>query len=100
MDVGLSMLVLLGKWSAVQGAVFQLLSTLAAMLSRVAEYVLPTESEFSHGRLAVVPLPLRSVGLQFTRVSRCHRAERVRVRRQARSVDPATRSFFRSRHSR
>src|SRR5690242_14299268 len=101
MDVGLSMLVLFRKWSAVQGAVLLVLPTLTAMLGRVAECLLPTGSEFGHGRLAVVPLPLRSVGSRITRVSRCCRAEsRVLVWRQARSVDPATRPSFRSRHLR
>jgi hypothetical protein len=101
MNVGLSMLVLFRKWSAVQGAVLLLLPTLVAMLSKVAEYLLPTGSEFGCGRLALVPLPLRSVDSRLTQVSHCHQAaSRGLLWRQARSVDPATRSSFRSRHSR
>jgi len=101
MNVGLSMLGLLRKRSAVQGAVLLLLPTLVAMLSRVAEYLLPTGTEFGCGRLALVPVRLRSVGSRTTVVSRCHRAaSRSLLWRQARSVDPATHSSFRSRHAR
>ena len=95
------MLGLLRKRSAVQGAVLLLLPTLVAMLSRAAEYLLPTGTEFGCGRLALVPVPVRSVGSRTTLVSRCHRAaSRGLLWRQARSVDPATRSPFGSRYLR
>jgi hypothetical protein len=94
MNVGLSMLVLLRKLSAVQGAVLLLLPTLVAMLSKVIEYLLPTGSPCGGDRLAV-SLPLRSVGPGVTQMSR---------RRTASSgglvFEPATRSSFRSRHTR
>src|SRR5262249_29876368 len=100
MNVSLSMLGLLNKRSAVQGAVLLLLPTLVAMLSRVAEYLLPTGTEFGCGRPALVPVPVRSVGSRTTLVSRYRRAARRSLLwRQARSVDPATRSSFRSRHA-
>jgi hypothetical protein len=100
--VDLSMLVLLReKWSVVQGAVLLVMPTLVAMLSKVAESLLPTRLEFGCGRLVVVPLSLRSIGSRITQVSRCRRAASTGlVWRQARFVDPATRSSFRSRHAR
>ena len=42
MNVGLSMLVPLREWNLSQGVLF-LLSTLAAILDRIAEYVVPAE---------------------------------------------------------
>ncbi|HEX8750059.1 MAG TPA: hypothetical protein VF732_03020, partial [Nitrospira sp.] len=69
-----------------QGAVLLLLSTLVAMLSRAAEYLLPTGPGFGCGRLALVPVPVRSIDSQITLVSRCHRAASRSLQwRQARS---------------
>jgi hypothetical protein len=94
MNVGLSMLVLLKKWSAVQVAVLLLLPTLVARLSKVAEYLLPTESGSGWSRLAVISLPLRSVGPGVLQASRRRPPRRGLV------FNPATRSSFRSRHPR
>lgn len=100
MDVGLSMLVPLREWRMPQ-RVLILLSTLAAILNRLAEYVLPTEREFGAGRPAVVTVsaPSRSIGLRRGRVSPVRRSVGGHVWRQARSALPTTRSSFRSRSS-
>jgi hypothetical protein len=69
MDVDLSMLVRLKEWSVPQG-ILVLLSALAAVLNRVAEYVVPTEREFGAGRPAFVAAssPLRSIGARLGRI--------------------------------
>lgn len=98
MNVGLSMLVPLREWNLSQGVLF-LLSTLAAILDRIAEYVVPAEPEFGAGRRAVVMVsaPLRSVRSRLLRVSPLRQATGGQVWRQARSALPTTRSSFRSR---
>jgi len=100
MNVGLSMLVSLREWNMPQGVLF-LLSTLAAILDRIAEYVVPAEWEFRAGRPAVVTvsIPLRSVRARLGRVRPLRQAVGGQVWRQARSALPTTRSSFRSRSS-
>jgi hypothetical protein len=98
MDVGLLMLVPLREWKLSQGVLF-LLSTLAAILDRIAEYVVPTEREFGMDRPAVVMVsaPLQSVRARLRRMSPLRQAVGGQAWRQARSALPTTRSSFRSR---
>jgi len=100
MNVGFSMLIPLREWNALQG-VLLLLSTLAAILDRIAEYVVPAEREFGADRRAAVAVsePARSFELCLARVSPIRRAVGGQVWRQARSALPTTRSSFRSRFS-
>jgi hypothetical protein len=96
MNVGLSMLVPLREWNLSQGVLF-LLSTLAAILDRIAECVVPAEREFRTRKPAVVTVsaPLRSARL--ARVSPLRQAVVGQVWRQARSALPTTHSSCRSR---
>jgi hypothetical protein len=100
MNVGMSMLVPLREWNLSQGVLF-LLSTLTAILDRIAEYVVPAEWESRAGEPAVVSVsaPLRSVRSRLARVSPLRQAVGGQVWRQARSALPTTRSSFRSRSS-
>lgn len=91
------MLVPLREWKCMRGADL-LLSTLIAMLGKLVEWVLPTGRMSGEGR--PVLLPVRSVHVPTRGVVRSYRAERVLTGRgQARSVNPATRSFSRVRFS-
>ena len=100
MNVGLSMLVPLREWNLSQGVLI-LLSTFAAILDRIAEYVMPADRECRAGKLAVVTVsaPFPPVRLRIGRVSPLRQAEGTQMWRQARSALPTTRSFFRSRSS-
>jgi len=69
MDVGLLMLVPLKEWNLWQG-VLLLLSTLVAILDRIAEYLVPAEREFGAGRPAAVTVsaPLGTVRSRLARM--------------------------------
>ena len=100
MDVGFSMLVRLKEWSVPEG-VLVLLSTLAAILNKIAQYVVSAEHEFGAGRPAAVTVsaPLAPIGVRLARVSPVRQSVGGHVWRQARSALPATRPSFRSRFS-
>lgn len=90
------MLVPLREWRAVEAGIF-LLSTLAAVLGRIVECMLPTRTDFSGSRLVL--LPVHTVGARTRRLVRYDRANRgFLVREAARSTIPATRASSRSRY--